>query len=112
MQGDINKNELLATSKASMHWVVLPAQYIRTANLKRVNAEAPSIVKLNNTTQLEQCIQASIFMLNTASRWSVLRQPSSHDTGISTTNTSKFRCSGVAFGYDQLLGYSGYINFI
>jgi hypothetical protein len=111
-QGDIGQNELTATSKVyALGSVAVPNISGTATFFKRVNGEALSIVKLNNTTA--GAMHPGHIHANTAAQGGGIVftfNPVNGDTGISTTNISKLD-SGVAFGYDQLLGYSGYINF-
>jgi hypothetical protein len=111
-QGDIGQNELTGTSKVyALGSVAVPNISGTATFFKRVNGEALSIVKLNNTPaggmhpghiHANTAVQGGgiVFTFN----------PVNGDTGLSTTNISKLD-NGTALGYDQLLTFNGYINF-
>jgi hypothetical protein len=111
-QGDIGQNELTGVSKVyALGSVAVPNISGTATFFKRVNGEALSIVKLNNTTA--GAMHPGHIHANTAAQGGGIVftfNPVNGDTGISTTNISKLDI-GTTFGYDQLLAYSGYINF-
>jgi plastocyanin len=111
-QGDIGQNELTAFSKVYALGSVAVPNISGTATFyKRVNGEALSIVKLNNTPA--GGMHPGHIHANTAAQGGGIVfsfNAVNGDTGISTTNISKLD-NGTAFGYDQLIAYNGYINF-
>jgi plastocyanin len=111
-QGDIGQNELTAVSKVYALGSVAVDNISGTATFyKRVNGEALSIVKLNNTPA--GGMHPGHIHANTAAQGGGIVftfNPVNGDTGLSTTNISKLD-NGSAIGYDQLLTYNGYINF-
>jgi plastocyanin len=111
-QGDIGQNALTGVSKVYQLGSVAVPNISGTATFyKRVNGEALSIVKLNNTPA--GGMHPGHIHANTAAQGGGIVfsfNPVNGDTGISTTNISKLD-NGNAIGYDQLLAFNGYINF-
>ena len=111
-QGDIGQNDLTGDSKAYPLGSVAVSTISGSATFyKRVNGEALAVVKLNNTPA--GGIHPGHIHINSAAQGGGIAfsfNPVNGDTGISTTNVSKLD-SGAAFGYEQVLGYNGYINF-
>lgn len=111
-QGDIGQNEITNVSKVYvLGSVAVPAISGTATFFKRVNGEALSIVKLNNTTAGTS--HPGHIHANTAAQGGGIVftfNPVNGDTGISKTNISKLD-NGTAFGYEQLIVFNGYINF-
>jgi hypothetical protein len=111
-QGDIGQNALTGVSKVYPLGSVAVPNISGTATFfKRVNGEALSIVKLNNTPA--GGMHPGHIHANTAAQGGGIVftfNPVNGDTGISTTNISNLD-NGNTFGYDQLITYNGYVNF-
>ena len=111
-QGDIGQNELTATSKVyTLNSKSDPAISGTATFTKRVNGEALAVVKLMNTPA--GVMHPGHIHVNTAAEGGGIAytfKSVNGTTGISKSNVAMLD-DGTPFGYDDVLGFDGYINF-
>jgi plastocyanin len=110
-QGDIGQNDLTDVSKAyALGSVAIPEIDGTATFYERVNGEALAVIQLNNTP--DGGVHPGHIHMNTAIEGGDIAfsfDPVNGDTGMSKTNVAALD-NGIAFGYDDVLNYNGYIN--
>ncbi|MDP5138862.1 MAG: hypothetical protein NWP83_00150, partial [Spirosomaceae bacterium] len=110
-QGDIGQNELTTTTKVYPLGSVADPNISGTATFtKRLNGEALATIQLQNTPANGS--HPGHIHINTAAEGGAIAftfKPVNGATGMSKTNVAKLD-NGTAFGYDNVLGFDGYIN--
>jgi hypothetical protein len=110
-QGDIGQNELTAESKTYPLGSVAVADIEGTATFtKRANGEALAVIELANTPA--DGVHPGHIHMNTAIEGGGIAftfNPVNGTTGVSKTNVAQLD-DETGFGYDDVLGYDGYIN--